>query len=219
MAGKPVVGPPNPFLRDFPTQELPAGTVLHRVHDSAYSANEANPTEAQYRFSPLYDLKNQRVPTLYAGETQQCAFMETVFRQVVDGTKSIRASKLKGRAYSALRLRRKLRLARLDGVGLTFFRVEQQQVTATTCHFYPLTARWCEAFYRADPKIDGLLWVSHRATPKLAFLLFGTNVPASDLEIVSGPTPLLTDSTLWQALKTAADEIRVRIPEFAGLPP
>jgi len=221
MAVKPVVGPPNPFPAAFPTDVLPAGTALHRVHAKAWSANTANPSSrTQYRFSPIFDADNRLVPTLYAGATQPCAFMETVFRGVADGgvQQSIRASKLKDRVYSELRTERALRLARLDGVGLAFFRIEQQQVTATSSEFYAITARWCEAFYRTDPTLDGLLWVSHRATPARAYLFFGPSVQPKDLAIVQGPAALLSDPPTWRALKDTATQIRVRIPEFGGMP-
>jgi hypothetical protein len=221
MAVKTIGGPPNPFPKEFPTHTLRAHTLLHRVHDAAYAANAPNPSVASlYRFSPLFDRDNAVVPVLYAGESQECAFMETVFRGVTDGgvRQSIRAAKLRNRVYSTVRVTRDLRLARLDGNGLAFFRLEQQQLTATTPEFYAITGRWCEAIYRADPTLDGLLWVSHRATPQLAYLLFGTAVTPADLEIASASASLLHEATKWRALKDTADSIRVKIPDFSGMP-
>jgi len=146
--------------------------------------------------------------------------METIFRNVanVGARHSIRESKLSDRAYCTVTPTRDLRLGRLDGLGLGYFRVQQQQVTATTSEFYPITARWAESFQRSDPSLDGIAWVSHRATPHYSYLLFKSAV--SENELTLGPLPLsvLHDSATWRALKVVADLLRVRIPNFAGVP-
>ena len=63
--------------------ELIVGTVLHRVHQSQYQADQFNPgLRGNARFSPIQDNQGQAIPTLYAGTTLPCALMETVFHDV-----------------------------------------------------------------------------------------------------------------------------------------
>jgi hypothetical protein len=62
---------------------LKANVVLHRVHPEKYAATEFNPgPHGNARFSPIYDASGKSIPTIYAGETFECAAMETVFHDV-----------------------------------------------------------------------------------------------------------------------------------------
>jgi hypothetical protein len=217
---KPVEGPPNPFPKDFPSYTLAMGTALHRIHNVAYVPTAFNPTHVEYRFSPIWDSTNQIVPVLYAGASRPCAFMETIFRHLAGTTlhrQSIREAKLRDRAHSIISTTRDLRLGNLDGAGLARFRVEQQQVTATEAEFYRITARWAESFHRTDASLDGITWISHRATPQRAYLLFGGRVAANDLEVTSPPTSVLNDEPTWEALFHQAELLNVGIPDFGSL--
>ena len=212
-----IEGPPNPFPRDFLSSSLPTGTLLHRVHDKKFAGNSPNPSTASlYRFSPIFDLANNVVPTLYAGDTQHCAFMETVFRNIssTPGRRSIRASKLDTRVYSTIITTRPLKLGRLDATALARFGLQQQQLTATDAVYYAITARWAEAFFRTDSSLDGIAWPSHRSSPNMAYMLFGKPTTSDDLKIITVPKALLSDPHTWAALKAAANDLKTKIPDF-----
>ncbi|MFT3803520.1 MAG: RES family NAD+ phosphorylase [Burkholderiaceae bacterium] len=85
-AGKPSSATPEPSSDlQVTLTELAEGTVLHRVHQSEYRADQFNPgVRGNARFSPIQDNQGQAIPTLYAGTTLPCALMETVFHDVPD---------------------------------------------------------------------------------------------------------------------------------------
>jgi hypothetical protein len=57
-----------------------AGRVFHRIHAAQYGAAEFNESpHGSARFSPLRPQGGAIIPTLYGGETFECAAMETVF--------------------------------------------------------------------------------------------------------------------------------------------
>lgn len=67
----------------------------------------------------------------------------------------------------------------LNRIGLT-----KTDLIETDPSAYPATARWGEAFHRADPRVGGLRWTSRRCDPDLAFLFFEDRVPHSAWKVI-----------------------------------
>ncbi|MGE8452505.1 MAG: RES family NAD+ phosphorylase [Pseudomonadales bacterium] len=85
---------------------LPAGTLLHRVHQGRFGATEYNATErGNARFSPIAIAAGAIVPTLYAGSTFHCAVMETAFHDVSysSGLETFQQKRLNGLKHSVIR--------------------------------------------------------------------------------------------------------------------
>jgi len=84
------------------------GSIVYRVHPAPYSPvggvirfNDSDCGNA--RFSPIRDGAGKIVPTLYAGTTLNCAFMESVFHDVPISTSGplCLAATTSSRAYEA----------------------------------------------------------------------------------------------------------------------
>jgi hypothetical protein len=81
---------------------LEAKTTLHRIHQEVHGALQLNPGVGNARFSPITDAKGNAIPTIYAGETFECAAMESVFHDVSyePGLKTYDKAKLAGQVHS-----------------------------------------------------------------------------------------------------------------------
>ena len=62
-------------------RSLPAGPELHRIHPSLYGPDQFNGTDTGYaRFSPIRDAAGGLIPTLYGGQSFNCAVCEVILR-------------------------------------------------------------------------------------------------------------------------------------------
>ena len=110
---------PHSGLMKTTTYALKKGTVLHRVHQEQYAADQFNPGQrGNARFSPIQDAEGEPIPTMYVGVTKECAMMETVFHDVSfsPGVKTYDKSKLKGQVHSTLEIASKHNICQEDGV-------------------------------------------------------------------------------------------------------
>ena len=57
--------------------------VIHRIHEEHDAGDVFNPgLRGNARFSPIKDSTATAIPTLYGGDSFECAAMETVFHDV-----------------------------------------------------------------------------------------------------------------------------------------
>lgn len=181
----PITAPPNPFPA-FNTRALPAGTRLVRLHDPAFKGDEPNPCKGgPTRFAPVFQPGRACLPTLYAAATFECAVFESVFHDVphTGADKFVRLGKVTSRSVSWLRLRADLILASLHEPDLNRLGLTRADLIDTPASAYPVTARWAEAFHRADPAVAGLMWTSKRCDPASAYVLFADRLPPYALEV------------------------------------
>jgi hypothetical protein len=158
--------------------------TMHRVHETAYTVDQFNPSpKGNARFSPICGPKGNIIPTLYAATTPRGALMESVFRDVPYRAefKYVDVKRLEGRACSTVLLQSDLHLLDLSKVALRGIGIQPRQLIDTTKAHYPVTRRWAEQVYAADPQLQGFLWSSRQDDRALAVVLFGTRVPASAL--------------------------------------
>lgn len=177
--------PPNPFPA-FNTVLLPVGTRLVRVHDPIFDGAEPNPCRGgPTRFAPLTLPDGGCLPTLYAAADFECAVHESIFHDVpYAGTdKALPIGKATSRAVSWLTTTLELRLAALHEPDLNRLGLTRADLIDTRPTAYAQTARWAEAFHRADPEIAGLVWTSRRCDPSRAYLFFGDRLPPDALAV------------------------------------
>lgn len=194
--------------------ELAAGTVLHRVHQSQYQADQFNPgVRGNARFSPIQDDQGQAIPTLYAGTTLPCALMETVFHDVphTAGFKSFDKAKLAGQVHSTVRVEADLQLVDLSSVALRKLGVTRKQLIDTEKDQYPATRKWAVALHRQCPQAQGLSWVSRQDDSARAVVLFGDRVAEGALQAGDGSHSLTDDPGTYDAVLDLADRIGVSI--------
>lgn len=131
------------------TMQLKAGSVLYRVHQQQYAADQFNPGVAgNARFSPICNAAGEAIPTLYGGVTQDCAMMETVFHDVsfAPGLKTYDKTKLVGQVLSTLEVSEDLQLLDLASVPLRKLGISRKELINTEKDRYPGTRKWAEAF-------------------------------------------------------------------------
>ncbi|ANC84186.1 TPA: RES family NAD+ phosphorylase [Pseudomonas putida] len=155
---------------------LPAGTLLHRVHQGRFGATEYNPTGGgNARFSPIAVAAGAIVPTLYAGSTFHCAVMETAFHDVSysPGLKTFQQKRLNGLKHSVIRTAQELTLVDLSTKALRRLGIERQHLIDTPTSEYGYTRSWAKAIHEFAPNVHGLRWISRQDDQAVAFILFG----------------------------------------------
>jgi hypothetical protein len=193
-----VPAPPSPI----PTVKLVSlakGTKLYRFFNLDYLPNAFNPCVGRpSRFAPLRDSAKNCVPTLYAGETKECAAFESVFRYVrvpknKHGTVPFRG--LENIGHAELTLNRKLKLACLYGPDQKALGARDSVLTRAAPKHYAHTVKWAVAFHDQFKDIHGLVWTSYQCDPNSAYVFFGDRVAPSDFTH-GPPTVVLADATL-----------------------
>jgi hypothetical protein len=224
------IGPPPPPTElsrlDPLFSLLPAGTLLYRVHGQGFAANAFNPgVGAGGRFHFIRaGGAGRRVPSLYGAEDPLAALAETIFQDVaprpargkqllgallgrqdllVVGLGGIRhRSHVQGRMLSTLRLRRALRLVRLQDLGLRRLGLSMAEMIASGPESYPTTRAWAEALHRGTAA-QGLLWTSRQFDSRSAVHLFGDRVGSEALEVVDRPLALGSPPGLYLVYEVA----------------
>ncbi len=189
-----------------------AGTTMFRVHETIYSVDQFNPSnKGNARFSPIYDPKGNMIATLYAATTPRGALMETVFRDVPyrAGFKNMGRKRLTGKVCSSLIFQTDFQLLDLSKVALRGYGIPPHHLIHTTKARYPLTRKWAEQVYAANPKIQGFLWSSRQDDRALAVVLFGGRVQASDLLTGNSSRPLITSGQPEDFVIDVATELQV----------
>jgi len=169
--------------------------TLYRVHHERFRKNAFNPArKGNARFSPVFDRSGTVIPTLYAGNTLDCALMETVFHEVPykAGFKPLSLSLLDRQVASEITPKKNLLLVDLSTVALHKLGIKRSQLIDTTKAHYPRTRRWAEAFHEQFPKAQGLRWTSRQDDRAYAVVLFGTRVRTNDLRPAANSIRLIS---------------------------
>jgi hypothetical protein len=184
----------------------PAETPLLRVHHSRFGATEFNPgIGSGGRFDPLYELNGAAVPTLYASDTINGAFAETVFHDVpLQGRRHVAISVLMPLVISTITVARPLRLIQLRGFGLQKLGVSRRQIIESNADCYRHTRTWSENLYRSVAEADGLLWTARQHDTSAAVLLFGTRVARRDVDVAAAARSLYPPGEAWPLIRAAA---------------
>ncbi|MDX7274354.1 RES family NAD+ phosphorylase [Serratia marcescens] len=207
--------PPLPWEKlDTTSFTLKARTVLHRVHQARYKADQFNPGRVgNARFSPIQNADAEAIPTLYAGVTMACAMMETVFHDVpyAPGVKTLDKGKLSGQVHSMVEVTQDLQLTDLSSVPLRKLGVSRKQLIDTEKDQYPATRQWAEAIHRQSPESQGLSWISRQDDTARAMVLFGDRIPAKALSQQGDSRSLLDDTEAYDEVFDLAEQLGVLI--------
>lgn len=190
-----------------------AGVPLHRVWPARFAANAFNPgAGARTRFAPIATPVGVTIPTLYAGETQICAFYERIFHDVPlepAGLRTVHVNALRGLVAGTVLPKRDLSLAQLFRPDLERWGLTRALVHSDADH-YEFTAAWAAALHRDFGHLDGLVWTSNRADPAMAVLLFGDRC-ATAIDAGNDAEDLLTSAALLKVLNDCAERAGIRI--------
>lgn len=155
MASHPPPGPPPlpPVGLNsipLPTEIIPAGQVLHRIHriypryqDPLFFGPRA-PERGRW------DSPGNLYGICYLAVQPWAAFAETFLRQ--KGRRNIESTDLEARAVARIELRRDLVLASLDGPDLSVIGADAFVVHGN----YDCTAVWAEALHAHHNRVDGI---------------------------------------------------------------
>lgn len=177
--------PPPPAYLDCNLSVLPAGAVIHRIHDQQFGATDFNPGKGSSRFAP-FAIGGASVPTAYAATSFECAAFETIFHDIEPAAsfKSVFWSAIEVLIYSQLRLARDVRLASLFSADLHKFGIERTNLIDTPKTAYPQTRAWSAAIHEAKAAPEGMIWTSKRYDEERAMMLFGSRIEVHDLSPV-----------------------------------
>lgn len=195
-------------MRHMTITRLPAKTTLHRIHQDIYDAAQFNPsTKGNTRFSPITTSAGTPIPTLYAGESFDCAAMETIFHDIpyAPGLKTIEKSKLKQQVHSELMTTVELALVDLRTMALRKLGVERKAIIDTEKDQYPHTRFVAAQIHSQRADAQGLLWTSRQDDSAKAVMLFGDRISDGVLEQVGVSHDLIkTQATYEDVLKLAS---------------
>lgn len=163
----PVPDPPDPF--DAADEWLRAGERLYRVHSSARTVTEFNPGYGQpTRFAFFGD---PPMPVLYAANSREAAVAESLLHDIPQAGGILPYSKYADTVMGLIAIRRDVRLAKFNGLGLRQLGVGASDLTDTDAADYRRTVLWARAAHKAG--FDGLAWTSHKCDDTRAVVLFG----------------------------------------------
>ena len=206
--------PTPPEVLHATIKTLEAGTILHRVHQGKYRADQFNPgTQGNARFSPIRDAQGAPIPTLYGGATMDCAMMETVFHDVphAPGFKTLDKRKLEGQVHSCVEVTQDLQLVDLASVPLRKLGVTRRQLIDTEKDQYPATRQWGARLHAKHPRVQGLSWISRQDDSARAVVLFGDRIADGTLRPDSESRSLMDDVGAYDALLDLAGRLGVLI--------
>jgi hypothetical protein len=215
-AGKAVPPPPILHLSRITWKK---DQLIHRIHADKYAGNAFNPgLQGNARFSPIKDSRAIAIPTLYGGDTFECAAMETVFHDVpyAPGPKTYDKGKLAGQTYTQLSPAEDLVLADLGSKALRKLGVQRKQLIDTEKDQYPITRLWAEAIHAHHPEVQGLCWTSRQDDGAKALVLFGDRVQDGSLRQVSVPASLTGHADCYGNVLALAEHIGVNIVPGKG---
>jgi hypothetical protein len=198
-----MIPPPPSAFPAFNTQPLKAGAQVFRFHDRNLEGAAYNPCLGGLtRFAPLSLATGECLPTLYAATSLEAAAWDSLFHDVphVSGPKFVRLRKVTAKVLSVIELAEDVVVAPLHAPDLHRLGLEKTDLVETPPTTYAATARWAEAFHRADPAIGGLRWTSRRCDPDLAFLFFEDRVPRGAWRVVAR-TDVSTSSDLFEKIR------------------
>lgn len=167
---------------------------IFRIHDKAFGPVEFNASgRGDARFSPLVTPKGKIIPTLYGGNTFNCAAMETVFHDLPDQNVDdyiLDFNDLEPLAVSRIYPSRELRLLSLASRHLIALKLKKTEVIETPVTDYPKTRALALQWHADYPDIDGLYWTSRQDDEAQACMLFGDRVTETDFTVELDSDPL-----------------------------
>lgn len=190
------------------------GKLVHRVHLDSFEAPSFNASgKGNARFSPLRDGTGAIIPTIYAGETEDCALMETVFHDVsfTPRKKHLRKGKFDHQMHSLLRINTSLTLIDLSTIALRRLGIERKYLIESTKEHYMDSRQWALALYEQNSSAQGLCWTSRQDDRAFAVMFFGDRVSTGALVQEGDSEALIQGGFVVSQVIGLADRLGVRI--------
>jgi hypothetical protein len=215
----PRVAPP-PRYRGTPCRHvIPAGTLLHRVHQRRRVATTFNPLVADAvfgggRFDPTAD---DDYPYLYAAFSERTALAEALLRSVPfneQGTRILPRTAVRDRQLSSIQLTTEVQLLALTTSTELAAVSQDEWLVHAEPHDYPQTRRWARWLRSQAPWAQGLVWTSKRDLGERAVVLFGDRCQPGGLRPGATPPVDLDDSygRKWLNEMLAGYRVTIRPP-------
>jgi hypothetical protein len=180
------VGTPN-------TAVLTVGTVLFRVHQTQYAADDFNPKpcDRYYGGGRFDSTDDDRYSFLYAAPNIDVALSETFLRDLSPdstGPRLLPVARVRGRRVSAVSVQADLELVSLcSGTDLGAL---SQDTWLTTCdpRDYAQSRHWGHWIRTHAPDACGFKWMSRREPLQPSYVLFKERMPANAIRTCSDPS-------------------------------
>jgi RES domain len=169
---------------------LAAGTVLLRVHLTAFPPDSFNPSPShRYYGGGRFDATDDdRYPYLYAGESVGVAIAETLLRDLPfdnTGIRQLPVPKIRGRRISAVRTTADLEMVSLRSAADLGAVAQDPWLTTCDPGDYAQSRHWAHWIRSQAPSAAGYVWMSRREPTQRAFVLFGDRVAANAVTAVT----------------------------------
>lgn len=159
-----------------------------RVFNTSRQANSAitfNPgfgSNSRFAFFPSGN--GQKVPVLYAAQTENSAVAESLLHYIPASGGLLYPRDYQTKALGHFTVNRKLTVAGFRGLGLRQLGITAKQLTDTPAVDYHRTVRWAGAAHKTG--FDGVIWTSSKCNNLYAIMLFGDRATANDLSVLPG---------------------------------
>ncbi|WP_037155794.1 RES family NAD+ phosphorylase [Rhizobium freirei] len=202
---------------------LAKDTELHRIHPTAYKAEQFNPTAAgDARFSPIRNASGAIIPTIYAAQTFDCAACEIILRcpdtLPIDPKTGLPTFQIvfpadfKAYGHSIVRTTAELNLVDFTNAGQRKIGVNQNALLAGPRSTYPATRAWAERIHAACPKAQGIYYSSAQFGPDFAVVLFGDRVPPGVLDPISSRS--VPDAACHADIRSLANSLSIEYEDL-----
>jgi hypothetical protein len=152
LPGPAPLPPPDLDRRALATREIPAGSVLYRIHRTAVDALHFGPrTDPEER--GRWDAPDDGYGVCYLAEQGHTAFAETMLREL-DREELSESGDLAPRSLARIQVIRRLVLARMHGPGLRRMKATAAVVQGS----YNLTWAWSHALHAHPGRVDGVAY-------------------------------------------------------------
>jgi hypothetical protein len=180
--GLPPRPPANLGQRELTLREIPARTVLYRIHRTNVGALYYGPrTDPEER--GRWDAPDDCFGVCYLAERGHTAFAETLLREL-DREELSEKGDLRPSSLARIRVQRPLVLARMHGSG-----PRRVKATAAVVHGpYEITWAWSKAIQAHPSQVDGIGYRARHDDDDLSIALFDR---AADAIVVTDSLPLL----------------------------
>ena len=194
-------------------KDLPAATVLHRIHHGDYGSRQFNGTDrGNARFSPIRDVLGGIIPTIYAGQSFRCAVCEIILRAPDaapdPGALTVVSPRdFESHLHSTIRTSRELRLVDLTALGQRAIGLMGNALLSGGTLHYPATRAWAEAIHTHVSWAEGIYYTSYQCGPEFAMVLFGDRCAGVLDEI--GPSRPVRAATVEDEIRAIGEGIGI----------
>lgn len=197
---------------------LKAGVELHRIHLTSFGSTQFNDTaKGTARFSPIRDVHGTIIPTIYGGESFECATCEIILRSPsalptnpatgLPTLQIVPPSDHANRSHSVVRTTADLKLVDLSIAGQRRIGVNKNALLAGPEITYSATRGWAERIHAVCPTAQGLHYISSQYGPHFAVVLFGDRLGPGTLTQVS--TRLVKDPPCDNEIRVLAQSLSI----------